>query len=404
MARSSRRHAFCLAAAAASLAATCAAPSISVALVGYLPEWRYAGANFETLAAAYTHLIFFSAEPSPDGRVVGLDRLPPADVLADARAAAAKTGTALLLCFGGNGRSSGFSAMTRDAAARKRFIAAAVALVRDPASGGKGAGGPPVSSSPLLFDGLDINWEYPGGFSPSADTAADYDGLAALARGLRAALPAGAPLTAAYYPDGVQERHLVEHGVAGAVDLLHAMAYDAPGENHSPLSLARAALSRAAAAGLPAATFSLGVPFYGRSARTGDWVTYEDIVQRHSRAGAPLPASVDSVRGEDGAPLGFNGRATLRRKTRAAVKAGAGGVMVWEAGQSCRLAPVTRGGTTHVRTCPGEGAELELAAAIVDELRALGLERAPGARAYERRERAPGGGNTIGGGAEGGDL
>ena len=27
--------------------------------------------------------------------------------------------------------------------------------------------------------------------------------------------------------------------------------------------------------------------------------------------------------------------------------------MIWEVGQDCRLEPVTRRGTTHVRTCPG---------------------------------------------------
>jgi hypothetical protein len=164
--------------------------SSNFSFVGYLPEWRYEGANWATLSSHLSHLILFSAEPLPTGELTGLDRFPREALLAEARAAAAAHHCQLLLCFGGNGRSGGFSAMVRSPAARARFVAAAAALVAKAGA-----------------HGVDINWEYPGyafgsGYQAEAEVERDYRGLGALARELRAALGADAPLTLAYYPDG----------------------------------------------------------------------------------------------------------------------------------------------------------------------------------------------------------
>lgn len=95
------------------VSATSAAAAKPFAVVGYLPEWRYEGANWDTLTTHLTHLILFSAEPGPDGSLWGLDRLPRHELLEESRAAAKKNGAKLLLCFGGNGRSAGFSEMVR---------------------------------------------------------------------------------------------------------------------------------------------------------------------------------------------------------------------------------------------------------------------------------------------------
>ena len=313
------------------------------ATIGYLPEWRYSGANFKTLSSHLTHLIFFSAEPLPTGELSGLDRLPSAPILAEARAAAAATRTQLLICFGGNGRSAGFSAMVRSKPSRQRFVARAVALVRE-----------------LGVSGIDINWEYPGysfagGYQTDAEVERDYAGLGALLRALRGALPAGAPLTAAYYPDGRQEALLLKHGAVKAADFLHMMTYDQQGGPHSTREFALKSMAGGAAAGLPAAKLTLGLPFYGRHSASGDWTTYEDIVQKHLALG---PGD-DAAPGEGGGAVHFNGRATIAQKVRDARAAGLGGVMIWEAGQDCRVEAVTRGGTTHRVTCPrGEGDSL----------------------------------------------
>ncbi len=134
------------------------------------------------------------------------------------------------------------------------------------------------------------------------------------------------------------------------------------------------------------ARVTLGLPFYGRDAATGAWQSYEDLVLAH---GALDPA-VDAVApagGRAAAPptMHFNGIDTIRDKVRGgrgssairglvsrrcrrcrpqspsqlrvqvlkARAARCGGVMIWEVGQDCRVAPVTHGATTHPATCPG---------------------------------------------------
>ena len=155
----------------------------------------------------------------------------------------------------------------------------------------------------------------------------------------------------------------------GQLDAVLVMAYDATsaapgaGAGHSPMSLAQSAIAGARRAGLPLSRVALGVPFYGRLSSTGDWRTYEDIVQAH----APLDAASDAVP-EGAALVHFNGRATIAAKTRLALREGLGGIMIWEAGQDCRLVPVTHGATTHVRTCPTD--ESSLLRAITDTIAA----------------------------------
>jgi len=356
------------------LLAAAAAPqrqpaNATFSVVGYLPEWRYSGANFDTLFKHLSHLLFFSVEPLPDGRLTGLDRLPDAETLAAAHAARATHGTKLLLCLGGNGRSAGFGPAARRPDTRKRLVASIVELVLK-----------------LDLDGWDCNWEYPGftfggGYASDGEVAVEWDAHARLLSESRKALekafkPRGRTpvVTAAYYPDGRQERLLAERKVADSVALLHAMAYDAPGaQGHSPFSLAEQVVSFARAAGLPLRAVALGLPMYGRNSATGDWTTYEDLVR-----GGSLPAETDELPAKSprGAVVSFNGAATLRRKTALALHSGLGGVMVWESGQDCRPQPVTRGGATHVRTCPGEGEEASLHAAISGALAAGGAQRA----------------------------
>jgi GH18 family chitinase len=64
-----------------------------------------------------------------------------------------------------------------------------------------------------------------------------------------------------------------------------------------------------------------------------------------------LPSHLDEVSDERG-KLGFNGKDTIREKVMYAKKMGLGGVMIWEAGQDCRVEAVTRHGKTHMVTCP----------------------------------------------------
>ena len=116
-------------------AGTEAAAGRSFAVAAYLPEWRYEGANWEVICTHTSHLILFSLEVAPpalaasqvtpkrcfllplekrrlDSEVAGvkgllrvqgggmigaLDRIPRKELLAEARAAADRHGTKLLV-------------------------------------------------------------------------------------------------------------------------------------------------------------------------------------------------------------------------------------------------------------------------------------------------------------------
>jgi len=287
-------------------------------------------------------------------------------------AAARGQGCELIICFGGNGRSSGFSAMTRNPEARKAFVKKVKQLVKR-----------------FKLDGVDYNWEYPGygfgsGYHAADEVQRDYDGLQALLKETRRLMPKKT-LSVAYYPDTRQEQILVAIGAPGLVDFLHIMAYDQHSDantpSHSSYEFAMKVVQQGKNLLLPPEKLTLGVPFYGRHSATGDWTTYEDIVQQHH----PLDPSVDMVsadkkrrkRGKAAPHIAFNGIDTIQAKTRIAIDEGIGGLMIWEVGQDCRLAPVTRGGQTHVQTCPA-GDDSSLLVAMARELKRYDQESGGG--------------------------
>ena len=202
-----------------------------VAVAAYLPEWRYDGANWEEISKHVSHLILFSLEPAADGAIAALERLPRPALLKRARRATKAEGTKLLLCFGGNGRSAGFSAMTRHADARLIFLQNLVALL-----------------DKWDLDGVDYNWEYPGyrfgrGYGSDVEVDADYEGLAALVHETRQAFSGTTrEITLSYYPDGRQEQLLKRHKIDEFADLMHSMTYDQGGAQHSSMALAEGAV------------------------------------------------------------------------------------------------------------------------------------------------------------------
>lgn len=112
-------------------------------VAAYLPEWRYAGVDWDLVCQNVTHLILFSLEISPSGSITALDRLPSKENLQAARAAATLHGTRLMICFGGNGRSSGFGPLVARKSLRRQFVQELVKLLDE-----------------YNLDGVDYNWEY----------------------------------------------------------------------------------------------------------------------------------------------------------------------------------------------------------------------------------------------------
>mmetsp|Transcript_55663 Transcript_55663/g.121621 ORF Transcript_55663/g.121621 Transcript_55663/m.121621 type:complete len:394 (-) Transcript_55663:377-1558(-) len=323
-------------------------------VVSYLPEWRYEGANWETIAEHSSHILLFSLEPGANGEILAQDRIPRKELLDEARAAAKKHGAYLMLCFGGNGRSAGFSGMVRDQKSRSMFVKRLMQLLRH-----------------LDLDGVDYNWEYPGyqfgrGYLSEEEIKEDYKGLSRLIKLTKTQFEKeGRPraVTMAYYPDTRQEQLIKQYKIDQYADLMHMMSYDQGGGHHSSLEFGKKAVDQGVQV-LDASKLTMGLPFYGRHSRTGDWTTYEDLVQRHH----PLAPATDVVpapeaKGGKGGSftIGFNGVATIEEKTGYALTKQLGGVMIWEVGQDCRLVPVTHGKDTHVRTCPSDESSLLLA-------------------------------------------
>ena len=85
-------------------------------------------------------------------------------------------------------------------------------------------------------------------------------------------------------------------------------------------------------------------------------------MQQHS-----LTGKEDEVT-KDGIKVGFNGKNTISWKVKQAMTGKLGGLMIWEVGQDCRVEPVRRGETVHVRTCP-QGEDSSLLAAITNTKR-----------------------------------
>ena len=292
-------------------------PSNGFNVVGYMPEWRHEGADFSRLTQHLTHLIFFSLEMTPAGDIIARDRIPRPELLREARTAANEHGTKLLICFGGNGRSSGFSVMVRNNKNRKNFLKNLMALLDE-----------------YEFDGVDYNWEYPGyrmgrGYLEEKEILKDYEGLATLMKETKS-LFAGSErvVSMAYYPDVRQEKLMKLFKLDSLSDLFYSMSYDQSGPNHSSRKLAKQNIQQAKDAELETEKLCVGVPFYGRDDRGGDWVTYEDIVQEHNLSGK----EDEVVRSSHGSKVGFNGRNTISWKVKHFLKEKIGGVMIWEVG------------------------------------------------------------------------
>ncbi len=173
----------------------------------------------------------------------------------------------VLWSFGGWNGSAGFTEAARDPA---RFAESCRTLLNDPRWAG-------------LFDGIDVDWEYPNACGITCDTSG-RTALTAVLAALRASLGADALITAAVPGDVGKLRATDYAGAARYANWLGAMTYDyfgaSTGPNdrrtaaHSALSAypgiprpaatTEATVAELLALGVPAAKVLVGVGFYGR--------------------------------------------------------------------------------------------------------------------------------------------
>ena len=265
---------------ALALPLTAASQSPRKEVIGYYPSWKWnsAGGGYRVSALHFDKLTiinyaFFA--PMPDGAIRGIDTAGDALYLrcggdSDIVSLSHRKNVEVMLSVGGWDDSENFPAVAASDQRRSAFAHACVEAIRR-----------------FGFDGIDIDWEFPG-LTDHNGTPADTHNYTLLLRTLRdsldgyglaigrhcllsAALPAGLPFAA----------NFEMREVAGLLDFLNIMTYDFTG-SWDPLSYYNSPLhapagvdsTRCVAAAyqlyhqtynVPDGKINLGVPFYGHT-------------------------------------------------------------------------------------------------------------------------------------------
>jgi chitinase len=217
-----------------------------------------------------------------------------------------------------------------------------------------------------VFDGIDIDWEYPNACGLSCDTSG-YGSFKTLLSALRARFGSSALITAAITADGTSGGKIDAADYAGAsqyADWFNVMTYDyfgawaaqGPTAPHSPLTsysgipvqgfYSDAAIQKLKSKGVPAGKLLLGIGFYGRgwtgvtqSAPGGTATgpapgTYEQGIEDYKVLKSSCPAN-GTVAGTAYAHCGSNWwsydtPATIGGKMTYTRNQGLGGAFFWE--------------------------------------------------------------------------
>ncbi|MER5948227.1 glycoside hydrolase family 18 chitinase [Streptomyces sp. NPDC001904] len=256
----------------------------------------------------------------------------------------------ILWSFGGWTWSGGFGQAAQNPAA---FADSCYKLVEDPRWAD-------------VFDGIDIDWEYPNACGLSCDTSGQ-DALKKLATALRAKFGSNNLVTAAITADGSAGGKIEKNDYAGAsqsFDWYNVMTYDffgafnakGPTAPHSPLTsyagipqqgfTSADAIAKLKAQGVPAAKLLLGIGFYGRGwtgvtqkepggTATGPAAgTYEQGIEDYKVLKTKCPSN-GTVAGTAYAYCGsdwwsYDTPATIASKLTWAKSQGLGGAFFWE--------------------------------------------------------------------------
>ena len=344
--------------------------------IGYFTSWATYDRDFQVAdvrADLVSHINYAFVDVGPDGRCrlgdpyADVERVFPGDrgdahgnfhqltLLRDRH-----PHLRILLSVGGYTWSDHFSDLALTADGRAAFAASCVDLV-----------------ATYGFDGLDIDWEYPGGGGEAPGRPEDTGNFTALLAAIRAELDAripGALLTIAVPAGPSLIAHYDVAALPDLVDWVNVMSYDFHGawENrtgfNAPLAPAPAdpnpsaasfTVSAAAlawvAGGMPRDQVVVGLPFYGRGwagvAPTGDglfqsssgpapgtWApgtfdwydlaaNHVPSMTRHVSAEAQVPWLYDAG---SGVMISYDDPASLAAKVAFARDEDLGGVMIWE--------------------------------------------------------------------------
>ena len=376
--------AVCLACTSAGTPSTAPAGAHRTRVVGYLASWgvRSKGTRIADLPAKeLTHIFYAFANIDTTGRVILGDRCLDIGACDTARAANPGGNFAelrrlkernphlrLLVSVGGWTRSGRFSDAALTDSSRRLFTASAIDVY--------------IRQHPGLFDGIDIDWEYPvgGGLKGNIERPEDKENFTLLLAELRKQLDAQGAADRKRYelaiamsagPRAIRDLELDR--IVPLLDFINVMTYDYHAGSartgfNSPLYAAAgdptpefnidATMRRLLDAGVPANKLVLGIPFYGRAygavpstgngmfqpaggapkdwrGGDGDWRVLSQTrlkdprYVKHWEASARVPWLYDSP---SGTWISYDDPQSIREKVRYMRERSLGGVMIWELG------------------------------------------------------------------------
>jgi chitinase len=348
-------------------------------VVAYFTEWGVYGRNYQVKnvetsgsASKLTHILYafgnttggqcsigdsyadydkaYTADQSVDGVADTWDQPLRGNFNQLKKLKAMHPGLKVIWSFGGWTWSAGFTQAAQNPTA---FANSCYNLVNDPRWAG-------------VFDGIDIDWEYPNACGLQCD-ASGPNSFKSVVAALRAKFGASKLVTAAITADGSNGGKIDLADYAGAVsnlDWIDPMTYDyfgafnaqGPTAPHSPLTCysgipqagfcADAAIQKLKSKGIPSSKLLLGIGFYGRgwtgvtqaapggSASGGAPGTYETGIEDYKVLKNTCPAT-STVGGTAYALCGnnwwsYDTPSTISGKMTYAKQQSLGGAFVWE--------------------------------------------------------------------------
>ncbi|GIF31939.1 glycoside hydrolase family 18 protein [Actinoplanes utahensis] len=314
-------------------------------VVGYLTEWAAYDRGYRDVDAAKLSHVKYAFGKVDRGKCAVGDawaayRKPDGNFGQIRRMKERNPALKVVWSFGGWNGSAGFTEAAKDPAG---FASSCRRLLEDPRWAG-------------LFDGIDIDWEYPNACGKVCDSSGP-GALTSLLAALRAEFGPAGLITAAIPADPGKLRAADYAGAARHVDWLAAMTYDyfgtkGPAEApHSALTsypgipretaTAEATVTTLLELGVPAAKLLLGVGFYGRG-----WTGTEHGMEDYRVLAERCPPT-GTIGGTAYARCGsqwwsYDTPATIAGKVSFARDRGLAGVFAWElSGDSADAALLT---------------------------------------------------------------
>lgn len=275
-------------------------------VIAYYPDWEEYQEN-KLQYHILTHVIYAFAIPEKDGSIKELNHPKRAEELIEK---AHKSNVQVLLAVGGweyedINLEETFAQATATQEKREHFVGELLAMCQR-----------------YGFDGIDIDWEYPG---IDKEGQSSYEAMMLLlAEKLHTQ---GKILTTAVisgmdaWGEVRKESPAYTDAVLDAVDWINVMAYDGgEGESHSSYDFAVSCGEYwKNTRNMNGEKVMLGVPFYARPG----WGLYKDIL-------AEIPQAWEKDHCTyQGAEVWYNGMDTIKAKTEYAQKE-LGGIMIWE--------------------------------------------------------------------------